>query len=106
MLILRNFLLAMTLCLASLVAQATEKCSSEFLQSCQETARVVDSLRPEKPGQVRVFTLDGREFSAGQAFWMQRQMKRVNEACTRGDEKEAARLLATVRELLEAHVRT
>jgi hypothetical protein len=70
--------------------------------------RLIDSLRPEKPGQMRVLAADGSEFNAVQVQWMKGQLRKVDSVCARrapGDEAEAARILASVQELLDSHRR-
>jgi hypothetical protein len=52
---------------------------------------------------MRVFALDGSEFTAGQARWMQGRLHKVEEACVRGDQVRAVQLLAEVQELLKSH---
>jgi ATP-dependent protease HslVU (ClpYQ) peptidase subunit len=70
--------------------------------------RIVDSLRPDKTGQARVFAADGSEFTAGQVLWMKGQLRKVAALCATGaagDQAEATRLLAQVRELIRSHQR-
>jgi len=67
--------------------------------------RIVDSLRPDKPGQMRVFASDGSEFTAGQALWMKGQLRSVLQACVQGDESSAASSLHGVTDLLHTHHR-
>jgi hypothetical protein len=65
--------------------------------------RLVDSLRPDKAGQARVFAFDGSEFTGGQAQWMRGQLRKVERLCASAapaDQAEAERLLAEVRELI------
>ena len=89
-------------CVVSL-SHATEGCDASFTQRYHESERIVGSLRQDKGGQARVFAVDGSEFTAGQARWMLGQLHRVKEACMRGDQEQAARLLAEVQELLKSH---
>jgi hypothetical protein len=51
---------------------------------------IVDSLRPDRPGQVRVFASDGSEYTVGQALWMKGQLRSVLQACAQADETTAA----------------
>jgi hypothetical protein len=67
--------------------------------------RIVDSLRPDKAGQMRVFAYDGSEYTAGQALWMKGQMRAVLRACAQGDEAAATSTLRGVTDLLNAHHR-
>jgi hypothetical protein len=92
-------------CLAAPALYASEGCDPGIVQQYHDSARVADSLRPDKPGVMRVYAADGSEFTAGQALWMQGQLRLVDKACARGDQAEATRRLAAVRELLKAHQR-
>jgi hypothetical protein len=92
--------------LASSAVCASEGCDAAFIQAFHECVRVVDSLRPDKSGQARVFAADGSEFTAGQAQWMQGQLRLIDRACARGDQTEATRLLSAVQDLLKSHERT
>lgn len=76
-----------------------------FTEQYHDCVRIVDSLRPDKGGQAHVFAVDGSEFTAGQARWLQGQLHKVAEACVRGDPAQAAQLLAEVQEMLKSHHR-
>lgn len=69
--LLNDALLAMALlaCVVPL-SYAADSCEASFAARYRDTATVVHSLRPDKPGQARVFATDGSEFTAGQAHWM------------------------------------
>ena len=97
-------LLAMALlaCVVPL-SYAADSCEASVAARYRDITTVVNSLRPDKPGQARVFATDGSEFTAGEAHWMQGQLVKINEACTRGDEAQAAHLLAKLQELLKSH---
>ena len=74
----------------------------------RDSVHRVDLLRPEKPGQMRVFSADGSEFNAGQVQWMKVRLRELAASCARGtpdDEARAARLLQDVRQLLDSHKR-
>jgi hypothetical protein len=93
--------------LVAATAQAETPCGT-FSQEYKDCLRLVDSLRPDKSGQARMFAADGSEFTAGQALWMQGQLRRVASLCaTRRaeDQAEAARILAEVSDLLRSHRR-
>jgi hypothetical protein len=94
--------------LAGGAAYAGSPCDGSAAQSYRESARVVDSLRPDKAGQMRVFAVDGSEFTAGQAMWMKGQLRKVARLCasdSASDRAEAARLLTEVDDLLRSHHR-
>lgn len=89
-------------------AYAATPCDGPSAQQYRDGVRLVDSLRPDKAGQMRVFAADGSEFTAGQALWMRGQMNKVARLCASrapADQAEAERILAEVHELLRAHQR-
>jgi hypothetical protein len=98
-----KFLSCVPLACAFILHDAAEACDASFTAQYQECARIVVSLHPDKSGQARVFAADGSEFTAGQARWMQGQLRNIEEACSRGDSARAAQLLQEVQELLRSH---
>jgi hypothetical protein len=82
-------------------AVTAQACDVTFTQSLERTARLVAALRPDKPGQVRVFAPDGSEHTAGEARWMAGELVRAGRACRQGDDAEAARHLDAVRSALQ-----
>ena len=78
-------------------------CSTTFTEQFAGADRIVDSLRPDKPGQMRVFASDGSEFTAGQALWMKGQLRSALQACVQGDQVSAASSLHGVTDLLHTH---
>jgi hypothetical protein len=94
---------ASTFLLASTLAHAN--CTPAFTEEFASAARIVDSLRPDKPGQIRVSASDGSEYTAGQARWMKGQLQSVLQACKQGDETAAASTLHGVTDLLKSHHR-
>lgn len=101
----RIFISAVVSCLASWALHASEGCDAAFVAQYHDSLRLVDSLRPDKGGQMRVTAADGSEFTAGQVRWMQGQLRLVDEACVRNDPAAASRALSAVRELLKARQR-
>ena len=97
------------LLLLGAVAQAQEpsSCTSQQYRDC---VRLVESLRPRKE-QVRCVLfrpLTAPRFTAGQALWMQGQLRKVARLCASArpdDQIEATRILTEVRELLLSHHR-
>jgi hypothetical protein len=95
------------------VASATAWSADDDRQGCdtaskekyQQYLRLADSLRPDKPGQMRVFAANGAEFTAGQAQWIRAELSHVEVACKRGQQAQVNRLLSAVQELFEAHAR-
>ncbi len=105
--ILRKVGLCVVLALLGTAAEAQESCGASS-QQYHDCLRLVDSLRPDKAGQARVFAADGSEFTAGQALWMRGQLRRVARLCASGrpeEQQEAARILSEVGELLQSHHR-
>jgi hypothetical protein len=105
----RVVIVATVACLVASAAYAGNGCDSAALQQYRACARIVDSLRPDKGGQARVFATDGSEFTAGQALWMQGQLRRVQRLCAHGspdDQAEAAKVLAAVQDLLKSRQRS
>jgi len=100
-----KFLSCIVLACAVSLAHAAEGCDASFTEQYHDSVRIVDSLRPDKGGQARVFAADGSEFTAGQARWMLGQLHQVEEACVRGEQARAAQLLTEVQGLLKSHHR-
>jgi hypothetical protein len=97
-------MLGITLSLPSAYAAGSE-CDNTLTASLHQCERIVDSLHPEKAGQMRVFAFDGSEFTAGQVQWMRGQLNLVVKACDHGDTAEAGRRLADVQQLISEHHR-
>jgi hypothetical protein len=88
---------------------AAATCDATIMEQYRQCARVVDTLRPEKSGQARVFASDGSEYTAGQALWMRGQLRKVEKLCADGtasSQAEAATTLAAVQDLLRSHQRS
>jgi hypothetical protein len=90
---------------SSAFAASNAGCDDKLTNSLHECERIVGSLRPDKAGQMQVFASDGSVFTAGQALWMKGQLRMIAKACADGDAVDAARRLAEVQELLNAHRR-
>jgi hypothetical protein len=91
------------------ICHADGGCDAALMRQYRDCARIVGSLRPEKAGQARVFASDGSEFTAGQALWMQGQLRKVESVCASGDPNRAqvaAHVLSEVQELLKSHQRS
>ena len=95
--------LAMVLIASSVCDANNVACDSGVVTSLHECARIVNSLHPDKVGQMRVFASDGSEFTAGQAQWMKGQLQLIAQACAAGNSTEAALRLAEVQRLLSQH---
>lgn len=99
---------ALVLLAAATAHAETLTCDAASMQQYRDCVRMVDSLRLDKAGQQRVFAADGSEFTAGQALWMKGQLRKVARLCASqnpGDQREAMRVLAEVRDLLKSHQR-
>ena len=89
-------------------AFAAPSCDAVFMQQYRQCAQIVDTLRPEKSGQARVFASDGSEFTAGQALWMQGQLRKIERLCSLGtseSQAEATTALMAGQDLLRSHQR-
>lgn len=94
--------------LIAAVGHAAIGCDATATEQYRQVERIVDSLRPEKPGQMRVFAADGSEFNAGQASWMKARLRKYAQLCAHGspeDLAQAAKILAEVQDLLKSHQR-
>jgi hypothetical protein len=99
-------LIAMGTLLASNTYAATNAVNDDGLtSSLHECERIVGSLHPDRPGQMRVFASDGSEFTAGQVQWMKGQLRLIAEARVDANAADASRRLAEVRQLLNEHHR-
>ena len=93
-------------CLIASQAYAGGGCDAGLKQRYGNEARIVNSLRPDKPSEMRVYAIDGSEFTAGQARWMQSELRKVESYCTSGnsaDAAQAANAAAGVEALLKSH---
>jgi hypothetical protein len=98
----------LAVCLAA-AAHADGGCDERTMTQYRDCVRLVDSLRPDKFGQARVFASDGSEFTAGQSLWMKGQLRKVARLCARGtqaEQAEAVAVLADVQGLLQSHHRS
>lgn len=87
---------------------AAPSCDPVLMQQYRQCSQIVDTLRPEKSGQSRVFASDGSEFTAGQALWMQGQLRKIERLCNQGtpeSQAQAAAALTAVQDLLRSHQR-
>jgi hypothetical protein len=95
-------LIALGLVLSCAHSQAHAGCSLALTYDIVSAERVVDSLRPDKAGQARVFAYDGTVYTAGEAQWMKAQLREVLSACAQNDDQRAAPHLQSVLGLLKA----
>jgi hypothetical protein len=86
-------------------SEAHATCRRGLTYDIIRAERVVDSLRPEKSGQARVFAYDGTVYTAGEAQWMKAQLHAVLTACAQNDDQRAAPLLENVLGLLRTRHR-
>ncbi len=81
----------------------TATCNPSLSEQIVGAERIIDSLRPDKAGQMRVFAADGSEYTAGQALWMKGQLRDIMRACESGDETSATAALRKVQDVLSEH---
>ena len=94
--------------LIATVSHAAAGCDDASMQQYRQVAGIVDSLHPQKPGQMRVFAADGSEFNAGQAGWMKARLREYEQLCAHGspeDLAKAVKILAQVQDLVKSHQR-
>ena len=102
----KNIMSASLLSLLASTAFAASLCNGPADRQYRDCVRMVDSLRPQKPGQARVYAADGSEFTAGQVQWMRGQLRKAARLCATGnprDQDEAARVLTEIQSLLASH---
>ncbi len=100
--------LFVSLALCSVFSASAAAICDKRSQAYRDCVYLVDSLRPEKAGQMRVFAADGSEFNAGQVQWMKAQLRKFERLCDSGkpdDQAQAEKALAGVQELLKSHHR-
>ena len=105
---LSKVLVGTAVMLIATAGHAAIGCDATATEQYRHAEGIVDSLRPEKPGQMRVFAADGSEFNAGQASWMKARLRKYARLCAHGspqDLAEASRILAEVQDLLKSHQR-
>jgi hypothetical protein len=103
---LSKILLGVALSLFAAGAYACGSCDDALMARYRQSELIVDSLRPDKGAQARVFASDGSVFTGGQALWMQGQLREFERLCAQtsdAGQAEAARVLAGVEGLLESH---
>jgi hypothetical protein len=91
---------------AYLLATATMTragCTPALSQQILGAERIVDSLRPDKAGNMQVFAIDGSRFTSDEAAWMKETLRSILQSCRRGDEAAATAALHDLTELLHAH---
>lgn len=82
---------------------AQANCSPTLTEHFSSVQRIVDSVRPDKPGQLRVVASDGSVFTSAEAHWMNAQLRLVQKECAQGDEAAADKALRELNTLLIAH---
>jgi len=75
----------------------------ELLPNFKQASRIINSLHMDKPGQSRVFAVDGSEFTGVQALWLKGQMHTVEMAAMHGDRSQATRELQQIATILQQH---
>ncbi len=80
-------------------------CSQTLMKRVAHAQRIIDSLGPDKAGQMRTYAIDGSEYTAGQALWLKGQLRAILHACAEGNDASAAARLRAVDSVLEAHHR-
>ena len=100
-----HFIVAATAVLAmSSLAQAT--CTPALTEHFSSVQRVVDSVRSDKPGQLRVVATGGLVFTSAEAQWMHAQLRLAQKQCVQGDEAAAEKTLHEINGLISAREHT
>ena len=98
-----RFVLAVILAAsAGSAAAAADRCGAGADPSFEHYYRVVNSLRPDKPGQAIVYASDGSRFSAAEAYWLKGQIRAAERNCGLGNSAEAMQQLQGVRTLIDS----
>jgi len=84
-------------------AEPKTQCDQATVESLSTTRHLVQSLRADKPGQMRVFSADGLEFTASEASWLKSQVTLIERECQEGRAAEATQRLSEVRQLIAQH---
>jgi hypothetical protein len=103
---LRQVLIGVGMICAAAIAHADVGCSAALMTRWDGIERIAQSLRADKPGQARVFALDGSEYSGAQSYWMKGQLRKTARLCARssGDaEAQAARVIEELEALVHEH---
>ena len=79
-----------TALLLPFAAHADEQCAQSLSQFIQDVQTTIESLHPGEPDQFRVMANDGSEYTSSNVRWMQGELRRIIEACSRGRDVEAA----------------
>ena len=75
---------------------------SSLAKSLRETERLVDSLRMDKPSQMRVYAFDGTEYSSSEALWLKAHVEAARKALAANNTSDAKRELNLVVTTLKA----
>jgi hypothetical protein len=98
-----RFVLAVVLAASAWsVAAAADRCGTGADASFEHYYRVVNSLRPDKPGQAIVYASDGSRFSAAEAHWLTGQIRAADRDCGLGNTADALQRLQDVRTLIDS----
>ena len=98
-----RFVLALILAAsAGSAAAAADRCGTSADASFEHYYRVVNSLRPDKPGQAIVYASDGLRFSAAEALWLRGQIRAADRNCALGNSAAAMQQLQGVRTLIDS----
>jgi hypothetical protein len=85
--------------------EAGEPCDGPATPAFESAQRLIASLHPDKPGQLRVVANDLSEFTVAETQWLRSRIHAVSRAWRAGDERLATLQLAEVTTLIEARRR-
>jgi hypothetical protein len=98
----RLFLIA-TFALLSHTVLAASPTETTLAKSLHESERLVDSLRMDKPSQMRVYAFDGCEYTSAEALWLKAHVHAARRALANNKASDARRELNLIAATLKAH---
>lgn len=100
---MKYFNLLAALSLTAMHAASAASTDSVLKQTLHQAERIVNSLKLEKPSQMRVFAIDGTEYTNSEALWLKGRLTATREALDRNDSKMAAVNLQAAVDTLRSH---
>ena len=79
-------------------------CDAATASKLRALERFADAVRVDEPRLARVYAQEGTELTAGEALWMNGQLRTAGTACARSDPAGAGQRLQAVESLIQAHV--
>jgi hypothetical protein len=99
---MKRLLIISTIALLSNAALAAPA-ESTLAKSLRESERFVNSLRMDKPSQMRVYAFDGTEYTSSEALWLKAHVEAARKALASNNANGAARELNLIAATLKSH---